>query len=89
LCNALLWQDFWNASHSYDEVTDASGGFPIDGLKRDHLIEDYANDCAKLKQEKGIETRGLVYVQVYHTERETGDNVIFVLSIDINEITLD
>ena len=38
-------------------------------LYKDFSIKDYREDVSKLKS---INVKGLIYVQVYHTEKETG-----------------
>ena len=41
-------------------------------LNKDYSIDDYLIDMARLKSNFGIDVKGLVYVQVYHNEKETG-----------------
>ena len=55
------------------------GEFPTPDMPiyNDFLIDDYTDDVKKLKN---ISTVGIVYVQVYHTEKETGICLRFISS---------
>ena len=64
-------KDFWKLNEfrydSFEWPNSTSGP-----LNKDYSFEDYLDDRNILKERFEIIVRGLIYVQVYHTEKETG-----------------
>jgi predicted TIM-barrel fold metal-dependent hydrolase len=64
--------DFWKLKEfrydSFEWPNETSGP-----LNNDYSIDDYINDVKNIKL---LDVKGLVYVQVYHTEKETGNLLI-------------